>query len=875
MTSRVNRHVRALLVVSASGFVLTPTAGLAQEAADSSNSEPAPETIVVTGIRASYERALETKRNADAIVDAISAEDVGKFPDQNVAESLSHLPGLAVDRSFGQGEKVSILGTDPALNRVLINGQTIASADWGGDPEHPSSRTFNYLMLSPQLIGLAEVFKSQEARLDEGSIGGTVIIHTRKPFELAANTFAGSGGYEYNDRSRAGSVRGSVLYSWKNDSDTFGVLAAYTHDKEELARAGLEVFGYASAANFRTAAPTAQINGDPTNAVFPAGINAAYFHQIRQRDGFSTTLQARPTDSLTLDLTGIYITGKYDNFNNALFVFPAASTALLQSATVTDGLVTSASYGPGAYTEHDGGYRKTGVGTNSVNLNANWDSGGAFALAGTVGITRAHGALYGDPEYTVDLRDPSPYSYSFNANGASVNWANKPTDPAVFTRPVGEQVGGIGSSPIVDVERYAQTDLTWNVDAGPFKKLLVGAKYIYHQNFQHSWGSKVFVQNTPVSALQFGPGMTPANLFDGVGLGGDLTRWVTIGQNALVNYDSTTPTGDVFREDPSTEFDIREKTRNVYVQGNFEGTLAGRTYRGNIGVRYVHTSDDSSGFLVDSESGAATPVDTVTSYNKFLPSLNLAYSLTEEIMLRFGVSKVISRPRYSDMAQYFSLSDLQLTGSGGNPDLKPYESVNYNLTVEWYFDKGALASAELFVRDMSNYIVSKEHDEVLFNKTVGGGTTYAVTTPINAEKAIVRGASAQFQMPIALGFGIATNYTYAKAQTTNNYFMPYLSKHTVNVIPYYEQGPVSIRVSYGFRSKYFTSIGRLNASQFTDKYTELDASASYNFTSNLRLTLDASNLLDEKYFAFNGVQAAPIGIYRNGRLYSATVTYKF
>jgi iron complex outermembrane receptor protein len=130
-------------------------------------------------------------------------------------------------------------------------------------------------------------------------------------------------------------------------------------------------------------------------------------------------------------------------------------------------------------------------------------------------------------------------------------------------------------------------------------------------------------------------------------------------------------------------------------------------------------------------------------------------------------------------------------------------------------------------------------------------------------------------MPIALGFGIATNYTYAKAQTTNNYFMPYLSKHTVNVIPYYEQGPVSIRVSYGFRSKYFTSIGRLNASQFTDKYTELDASASYNFTSNLRLTLDASNLLDEKYFAFNGVQAAPIGIYRNGRLYSATVTYKF
>jgi iron complex outermembrane receptor protein len=105
--------------------------------------------------------------------------------------------------------------------------------------------------------------------------------------------------------------------------------------------------------------------------------------------------------------------------------------------------------------------------------------------------------------------------------------------------------------------------------------------------------------------------------------------------------------------------------------------------------------------------------------------------------------------------------------------------------------------------------------------------------------------------------------------------MPYLSKNTVNVIPYFEQGPVSARVSYGFRSKYFTSIGRLQASQFTDDYTELDASASYNFTHSVRLTLDASNLLDEKYYSFNGIQAAPIGIYRNGRLYSASVTYRF
>ena len=124
------------------------------------------DTITVTGYRASLEKSQAVKRSANSIVDAISAEDIGKFPDINAAESLSHLPGISVDRQFGEGEKVSINGTDPALNRVLLNGQTIASGDWGGNPTDTSGRTFNYTLLSPEIIGLMEVYKTPEARID-------------------------------------------------------------------------------------------------------------------------------------------------------------------------------------------------------------------------------------------------------------------------------------------------------------------------------------------------------------------------------------------------------------------------------------------------------------------------------------------------------------------------------------------------------------------------------------------------------------------------------------------------------------------------------------------------------------------------------------
>ncbi|HET7267062.1 MAG TPA: TonB-dependent receptor plug domain-containing protein [Oleiagrimonas sp.] len=169
--------------------------------------------VVVSGIRRSLADSLNTKRSANTIVEAVSAEDLGKFPNTNVAEAMTQVPGVTLDRKMGQGDLVSINGTDPALNLTFINGHLMAEVPWlhGSQP----SRGFNFTILPPQLVGKIVVHKTSEARFPSGSIGGTVFVHTRKPLDLKANSFAGSIGATYNSQAHdeATNPIGSLFYN--------------------------------------------------------------------------------------------------------------------------------------------------------------------------------------------------------------------------------------------------------------------------------------------------------------------------------------------------------------------------------------------------------------------------------------------------------------------------------------------------------------------------------------------------------------------------------------------------------------------------------------------------------------------------------------
>ena len=832
------------------------------------------ESYTVTGYRASLQKSLDAKREATSIIDVITAEDVGKFPDTNVAESLSHISGISVDHVFGEGEMVSILGTDPALNRVLVNGQTIASGQWGGSTNDSSGRTFNYTLLSPEIIGTAEVYKATEARIDDGSIGGTVIINTRRPLDLPANTIRASAGYAYNDRSEKGNARGSLLYSWKSEDRKFGALVALTHDKEYLYRAGIEYWGYG----------TVPAAGD---AKVPFGMNSAFFKQTRERDGIQAALQWKPIDTLELNLTGIHIKGVYDNFSQSRYVVPAY-WGTLDKYTVNGGYVTAGHVTAGNATvngvtlvgpaanpynadgQYDTNLRKSTVKTDSLNLHGDFRPDGTWHFGFDAGHTKATGGK--DPEYLFSLMFNQSYSFAYDGSKSSLSFDDPTaaTNPAAYkTRRPNDQAGGIEYTTTVDKEDYTQIDADRPVNFGIFNKVLFGLKYNDHVNSQASRGNTILV--TDIKDLSsFSPSLSPSNLFDGVGTGGDLAKMVVPSQDSVVSYLLSLPTAP-FSEKKGQEWYVREQNAAFFTQGNF----AGSGYRGNLGMRIVKTTDESKYWNYDGNTATYTKVKKDTDYTKFLPSFNFALDLAKDLILRTGVAQVIARPRYSDLAGQFDLDNTRLTGSGGNPDLKPYESTNVNIALEWYPQKSTLFSAELFARSISNYVLSVTQDKVLLNTATGKNATYSVSSPFNAGNAQVRGLALTAQQEIGAGFGIQTNVTFAEADTSNGYNMPYLSKTTYNVIPYFEKGPFTARVSYNWRSEFFTSIGRLNSPMFSDAYKQLDASASYQITKNIQFVVNATNLLDSTYFAYYQTKYAPMGVYKTGRMLTTSVNFKF
>jgi iron complex outermembrane receptor protein len=836
----------------------------AQDATSTNESVQQLDAVTVTGYRVSLEKSQAVKRTANSIVDAISAEDIGKFPDTNAAESLSHLPGITVDRQFGEGEKVSINGTDPALNRVLVNGQTIASGDWGGNPTDTSGRTFNYTLLSPEIISLMEVYKTPEARIDEGSIGGTVIVHTRKPLDLPKNTIRGSLGYTYNDRSEEGNPRGSVLWSWKNDADDFGFLISATRDEQSISRAGIEYWGYVTGL---PATATITGEGNPAEAKLPVGISSSYFQQDRKRDGLQTALQWKPNERNEFNLTGLYVKGKYDNFSQARYVCPACSLSQITTATIEDGYVVAADVDGDAYAQHDFNLRKSEVETHSLNLRHDY-YGDNWVFTTQGGTTAAKGGK--DPEYLMKaLLLSGGFDFEYDANHTIVNYDNNDASNwGLIPGVTNEQYGGQYFETSRDKERYFQFDAERDVAWGPVGKIRMGYKYTNHDNSVSSRGNRVDVVS-PFNLTEIAGGMSPGGLYDGLGASGDLTDWTTADLGKAIAYFNSLPAG-AFNYNYGPSFSVKEITTALYAQADFE---AGK-WRGNFGLRYVDTSDKSL-YWVNRAAGGYDRALANRDYKKALPSFNVAYELTDDTVARFSAAKVIARPRYGQLAGTLDLNDAELTGGGGNVDLKPYEATNYDLAFEWYFAPSSMLAAEVFRRDITNYVVTTTTRQQLTNPISGVSGVYNISRPVNVSDATATGVALIYQHSFDNGFGINANYTYTDTSTSSDLFLPYVSKNAYTVTPYFEKGPFSVRVNYSYRSEYFTQIGREEATVMTDTYKQLDLIAGYEINDRLGVTLSATNLLDETYYWYDTQKRTPLGLYKSGRNFQVAFNYKF
>jgi iron complex outermembrane recepter protein len=879
---------RSTLIGTAIAMALFKPQAPALADAAAADGEPLDE-VVVTGIRGSLRASLETKRQAVGVVDALSAEDVGKFPDKNLAEALQRVPGIVISRDFGEGERVNLRGTSSNLTRTLLNGHGLATADWFILDQLNTTRSFNYLMLPADVIGSVEVAKSPQADFEEGGIGGTINVKTRRPLDLRSGEAAVAAQAALSELSDSLDPQVSALYSWKNSAETMGFMISGKYEKRDIRRDGVEVLGYNT------------LDTDPgpgtSEVLYPALIGSALFEQERVRTGLNFEAQWRPSEALEIGLAGLYSKFEADNTNQNFLAWGGRAignggtltNATIVEGTAVAGTISSLNGGTGDFgVVYDAINRFATAETRSIDLSMGYSFSESWRLDLRIGHTDAEGNT--DSQPFVEFGAPATFTYDLRGRAPQVSYANvDPTDPGDMQF-IFSSLHQILND---DSEDYGYADLTRTLDAGALQSIKFGAKLTDHDrelrfNATTYGGFHVPINTTAASVFAGAP--TPGDFLDGVAAPGTLDAFWQIDKGAVndVLFDNLAGgPGRVLY--PQQSFSVTEKATAAYVMGN----LAGEKWRGNVGLRYVETKQTSRGYIV---GGGATqnpygnydPVTVERSYDDVLPSANFAFDLSEKLVLRVAAAKVMARPDYTDVAPRVSLNPGALTGTGGNPDLDPYRANQMDVSLEWYADEDTLLAAALYYKDIESFITDRPGTESFLVQSATSPNLQCTAGPSpntyqcpflvnrrsNGGGGRIQGAELSFQKPIAAGFGVNGNYTYSDAETDSGDPLPGNSQDTLNVAAYFENAKVSTRLAYTYRSDFFVTFDR--STQLNQQALEsLDASFAWNVTPSLTATFDALNITNEKTEQYAGETFRPRAIYENGRIYYAGVRMKF
>jgi iron complex outermembrane receptor protein len=885
---------KAILAGTASALALAIAVPAQAQQASASAAAPAQENaddthdIVVTGIRASIAASLDAKRSNDVISEVVSAEDIGKFPDKNVADSLGRLTGVNVVTGsanaggFGENQSVSIRGTDPTLNLTLLDGHSVATGDWFVLDQTSGGRSFDFSLLPSEVVGQLEVFKSSEADLVEGGIGGTINLHSRRPLDLKANSFSLTAQANYNDLAGKWNPQVSGLYSWKNQDNSFGILVAGFYQKRDFRRDGQEFLGYTSYTNFANSGKT---------VAAPNLIGAAYFTQQRVRKGGTVAAQYKPDDSFEVNLNGIYTRMDANNVNRNSMAWiartignnstPGTNAYALANYTVTNGYLTQASWNattadgsPVQGRVQDDIFRQAYSSTWVINLDTKWKPSDHLTLSAEVGYTKGMGAT--TDTFAWETYWNTGVNYELAGKGAKVNYPGLPTDPksaAYLNNYYSWSWGGRIISP--DEETYAHVDAEYDVGNSFLKSVKVGGRYTDHTRSldytAYSWaGNGAYSgSNTVGLGTVFNGELTPDNYSSGIG--GGLPPY-SVADEGKTLAELATNGGRQFAFYPQASYSVKEKTEAVYAMAKLGNDS---DWRGNIGLRAVHTDLDTlqyspNALVANATSPFCGTCGTVTvkrSYWDFLPSANLTFNAQPNLLLRAAVARTMTRPGYAQLAGAFTVSDLALTGNaGGNPYLNPTRAWQFNVAAEWYYGKQSLLSVNLFYLDISSYITSDTVTRFLITQQHPAGANFLITGPVNGKGGTNKGVEINWQQPIYAGFGMLANYTYADAKAAGGGVIDGNSKHTFNVTAYYENKLISTRLAYTFRSKFRSGIDR-STPMWQDDFGTLDGSFTVNVTKNFALTADAQNLLNRKLYYFVGDPSIPRAYYDNGRTF--------
>jgi len=935
--------------------------------------------IIVTGYRGSIEKSLNQKREANAFVDVITAEDIGKFPDKNVADSLQRVPGIIIDRDGGEGSRVSIRGLSSDLTLTELNGNFIASAD-SGDP----SRSFNYLLLPSTLIGSVEVFKSPEARLDEGGVGGVIINHTRKPFDLKPWSGTVSVEGTYADVTKKIEPNVSGLLSWHNEDKTLGFLVGATYQVRTNRSLSASGDSWQWWTDSKASQPAVDVNGKPfanDSAISywnsgnnagqttqggthysgywaPQSVAETITDQKRKRLGIQATAQMKPFDNfeVTANYFRFQLNGDYTRstikipewgfgnfFTGATFdesgtILTGAKFEVPPEGTgcrVPGNMCTMETPAP-----QDTYVREKSV-SNTYDVRGNWEVG-HLNVDFVFGKTKATGG----PSFQF-FAQAKPRNGTVNGNALSAwNFTDQSIAMQFSPNVIQNMLNGVAQIDLGSTgsgftnssisQRYAQVDVTRKFDSPFFDSIQVGAKWrdgrVHRETGRFEWYSDAAntlrFQDTPGGALAKPEIFYPGSLSNIAG-GFETTAFPAINIRKYIDYLNATYSGPVRVPEPQNIYNIKERIWAGYGQLNFKTS----NIRGNIGVRVVNTKQDGTStdrityeneYCVNGPGGPFDPNKPVgadgnctvipeaqrqvrlfspnsegKSYTDVLPSFNISWDVTPNLLLRAAASKVIARPGYGDLAGARSLtfnSDPFVFdraqfgaragwfGNGGNFDLKPFNAWQYDFGVEWYFQRGSVLGATLFRKDVKDFIVPVVIDlpQEVAGQTV---TVQQYATQANGTSAVSQGVEVYAQHTLDFGLGAQVNFTYndtSQADVSLNgtklgeSALVGSAKTQINASIFYEHGPVLVRASYNRRGEVVRGLSSgLNV--YDDPYEQVDLNAAVDVFKNFQITGSVINLTksEQRQHLGNDTKDRFISNVYSGRRFYMGLAYKF
>ncbi|NDV90490.1 TonB-dependent receptor [Alteromonas sp. 345S023] len=856
------------------GTVALTLSSYAHAQQDEKNDEDV-ELIQVTGIRSQLTQAVATKRDSVQFVDAISADDMGKLPDTNVAESLQRVSGVQLERGIGEGSTISIRGL--SQNVILVNGRQVTTAGGRGDkgPDTLESSSYSMLSLIPSsLVSSLEVSKLPGAKEIEGALGGIVNIKTRRPLDNDGQKIVASVTGSYNDLSSDNGTEASIYYSNSFLENTLGIQVAASKASLVFQEEGLNTFsGY----SYDTS-----VTADPNDETLV--FNDIRYWEIndkRERTGLNAMIQWQPTDTLDLYIDSFYskVDSDRDRFWTGFWTCcgydntEISDNGVLTSASVNRPVQTNTEFAP-AFTE----FTSTAIGFKWYS--DDWEVNGELAYTDSTSnsqqdFMRFQTAEAAEVDFNLLAGDDAPDIIFGGADLTSPEGLNL---AIIYDNTAHDET--TDTAVRLDFTRYFDSDFFTSVEFGARANSL---------ETDHDYVARAMTPNFAITALpQIYTMYSNSNFFSGDGpavneqyLVVDKSKWQ--GCTTLSEfYDAAQTAECATTHDLSPSYDIAEDLLAFYTQANFSSEWGGYDITGNFGVRYVQRDLTSKGHSEDVATGAATPFTTDVSHSELLPSAVLKMDLTDDVVLRFGAARTLTFPNTSDLSSgIFVRGDY--TASGGNPELDPFVINQLDFSAEWYFGESSILSTGVFYKDVESFIVNTIQPRDLPNYS----QQVFVEQPINGESGTIQGLEVLYQQAFTSlpGFfentGIMATYSYIDSETPfedgrgNSLPIPGLSENNINMVLYYEIESFGVRLAYNWRDEYLSHLGAGDNGVFYKSYQDLAATANYKINDNVSLNFQAVNLLDTRQKQYAAYEEA---IQRNvefGTTYKLSVSVNY